>query len=93
MELGYLELAIVACDVEDVAAVGRSAAVALELAVEFHDYDLEVRALADAGLALVSQGRTQEGFSRLDEALAAITAGEVRDPGVVGKSFCAMLSA
>ncbi len=47
---------------------------------------------ADSGLALVSQGRTREGFARLDEAMAAISAGDV-DPIVAGKSFCAMLSA
>ena len=52
----------------------------------------EVRALADSGLALVTLGRVAEGFGRLDEALAAITAGEVRDPAVAGVAFCSMLS-
>ena len=51
-----------------------------------------MRALADSGLALVTQGRVQEGFDRLDAALAAIAAGEVHDMSVVGKSFCSMLS-
>ena len=47
------------------------------IAVEFGDSDLEAQALADGGLALVSQGRASEGFARLDAALAAISAGEV----------------
>ena len=70
----------------------RSADRALALAIEFGDSDLEIRALVDSGLALVPQGRTREGFGRLDEAMAAISAGGV-DPLVAGKSFCAMLSA
>ena len=93
VEVGYLELGVVACLYSDVRAVERSADLALELAVEFHDRDLEVRALADGGLALVTQGRQGEGFDRVDEALAAMSAGEVRDPVVLGKSMCALLSA
>jgi DNA-binding CsgD family transcriptional regulator len=93
VERGYLELAIVACDRPDVTDIERSAAIALELAIEFGDADLEARALAESGFALVSQGRSREGFARLDEAMAAITAGEVSDLGVAGKCFCAMLSA
>jgi len=87
VELGYLELGLVACLYADVEAVERSADLALVLAVEFHDRDLEVRALADSGLALVSQGREREGFDRLDEALAAMSSGQVRDTGVLGKSM------
>jgi DNA-binding NarL/FixJ family response regulator len=92
VERGYLELALIACERPDVLELERSADRALRLAIEFTDYDLEVRALADSGLALVSQGRTREGFGRLDEAMAAISTGEV-DSVVAGRSFCAMLSA
>ena len=93
VEWGYLALAVVACDVPDVGSVEESARIALEMAVEFGDSDLEVRALADSGLALVSGGRVAEGYARLDEAMAAITAGEVQELSVAGKSFCAMLTA
>ncbi len=92
-ELGYIELAVVACLHTDVVAVERSGDIALSLAMEFHDAELEVRALADTGLALVSQGRLRQGFQRLDEALAALSAGQVRDMSVLGKSLCALLSA
>ncbi len=91
-EWGYLELAFMACDRPDVDELLESAERALAIAAAFHDVALEVRALADSGLALVTQGRLHEGFDRLDAALAAIAAGEVRDVSVVGKSFCSMLS-
>ncbi len=93
VEWGYLALAVIACDVPDMASVEHNAQRALEIAIEFGDSDLEVRALADSGLALVCAGRVTEGFARLDEAMAAITAGEVRQLSVAGKSFCAMLTA
>src|SRR3981081_1544039 len=63
-----------------------------ELAIEFSDPDLEVVALTEGGYALIAQGRLTEGFSRLDEAMAAIAAGEVSD-AVVGMCLCVMLAA
>jgi DNA-binding CsgD family transcriptional regulator len=92
-EEGHVALAVVACESDDVTALERAADRALELATEFGDHELEVRALADGGYALVVQGREAEGFARLDEAMAALSAGEVVDPAVLGKSFCALLSA
>jgi DNA-binding CsgD family transcriptional regulator len=93
VELGYLELAVVACEVPDVTQVLASADLALELALEFGDADLEVRALADSGFALVVNGRVRDGFARLDEAMAALSAGDVQDPAVASASYCALLSA
>jgi DNA-binding CsgD family transcriptional regulator/predicted metal-dependent hydrolase len=92
VEWGYLELAIMACERPDVGELERSADRALEVAGAFADPDLEIRALADSGLALVSQGHLDRGFVRLDEALAAITAGEARQPETAAKSFCSLLS-
>ena len=89
---GTSSSAFMACDRPDVDELLDSAERALAIAAAFHDVALEVRALADSGLALVTQGRLHEGFDRLDAALAAIAAGEVRDVSVVGKSFCSMLS-
>src|SRR5262249_27586433 len=89
VELGYLELASIACERPDVVELERSANRALALAIEFGDSNLEVRALADSGLALVSQGRTREGFSRLDEAMAAISTDE-GDPVVASDGVSAM---
>lgn len=92
VEWGYWELAGLACDRPDVEDLAASADRARQIAVDFGDRGLEVRALADGGLALVSQGKVREGFQRLDEALAALTGGLVQDPFVIGTSLCALLS-
>jgi tetratricopeptide (TPR) repeat protein len=92
VERGYLALALVACHVRDAHALEHSAEVALELALEFGDPDLEARARADRGLALINQGRIAEGLDQLDQAMAAIVAGTV-SPLMSGTIFCAMLSA
>jgi DNA-binding CsgD family transcriptional regulator/tetratricopeptide (TPR) repeat protein len=92
VEWGYLELAFLACYREDVEELTASADRALAIAVQFGDRALEALALADGGLGLVTSGRVRDGFRRLDEAMAIVTAGEVDDPGTAGLSFCSMLS-
>ncbi len=92
-EHGYVELAVIACETQDAERLEQATRFALELASEFGDSELEVRALADSGYALVVQGRITAGFARLDEAMAALSAGEVRNPGTAGKSYCALMSA
>jgi DNA-binding CsgD family transcriptional regulator len=52
------------------------AARALEVALEAGDTDLELRALAQLGLAEVERGAVQDGLAHLDEAMAAVTSGE-----------------
>jgi len=93
VERGWFEIAVMACTRPNVDDLLESADRALEIALEYGDPDLEIRALADSGLALVSQGRVRDGFARLDEALAAMSAGRARDPSVPGMAFCSMLSA
>ncbi len=85
VEQGYLELAIMACDRPDVAGPGASAERALGIPRRFGDADLEVRALADGGLAMVCQGRLREGFAWLDEALAGLTARRLPSSGYGGE--------
>lgn len=92
VEQGYVELALIACD-DDVDRLEAAAAMALELAIKFGESDLEVLALADSGYVMVVRGRAAEGFARLDEAMVAVSAAEVRNPGVAARSYCAMLSA
>ncbi len=50
--------------------------------------DLELMALHAVGQALVQQGRTGEGMSLLDEAMAGVIGGEGRDPLTVAQMSC-----
>jgi len=49
---------------------------------------LELMALHAVGQALVQQGRTEEGMSLLDEAMAAVIGGEGGDPLTVAQMSC-----
>src|SRR5450432_1148448 len=64
----------------------------LELARRIGDIDLEIVALSQFVRALVAQGRGTEGFARLDEAMAAVTAGEQRSFFTVAETCCNMLT-
>src|SRR5215472_4274169 len=57
VELGWLELGVIGCNVLDAADLAERAQRALEIARRFDDADLECKALADLGLALVSMGQ------------------------------------
>ncbi len=74
-EQGWLDLAR-SERARDAQASERLAAAALEVALTAGDTDLELRALAQLGLAEVSIGRVDEGLAHLDEAMAAATSGE-----------------
>jgi DNA-binding CsgD family transcriptional regulator len=60
----------------DAADSARLASEAVEVGIRAGDPDLELRALAELGLAEVRQGRVDEGLARFDEAMAAAAAGE-----------------
>jgi DNA-binding CsgD family transcriptional regulator len=74
-ERGWLELAR-AERAREPAAAARLAAAAVDAAGAAGDADLELRALAQLGLAEVSQGEVDQGLARLDEAMAGATGGE-----------------
>jgi DNA-binding CsgD family transcriptional regulator len=93
LEAGYLSVATSACDVLEIEDLLRQTQHSLAIAREFGDTDLEVRALADGGLALVACGRVRKGLDWLDEAMAAIVAGEVGNYVFAAKSCCAMMHA
>jgi DNA-binding CsgD family transcriptional regulator len=50
--------------------------------------DLELMAMHAVGQALVQQGRTEEGMSLLDEAMAGVVGGEGSDPLTVAQLSC-----
>lgn len=77
----------------DPAAALTHATEALRLARRFHLADIEALASAIEGLALVTQGSVVEGMSRLDEAAAAVLAGEVKDFDARGTALCYLIEA
>jgi tetratricopeptide (TPR) repeat protein len=60
------------------------------LARRYDDTDLELCAVSELGVSLVSQGRVAEGSAMLDEAMAAALAGEASD---LWRSACPPLEA
>jgi tetratricopeptide (TPR) repeat protein len=93
LELGWVAVADVGCNVDDPATLQERADLALDLARRFGDTTLEAKALADGGLALVEQGRVEEGMSRIDEALALVISGATGDPLFTGLTVCSFFSA
>jgi DNA-binding CsgD family transcriptional regulator len=77
----------------DAALARERCAEAEGLGRELGDVDLEMTAVALDGLARVSAGEIADGMARLDEATAAATAGEMRDPIAIGFSCCYLIFA
>ncbi|GAC1489862.1 MAG: hypothetical protein NVS1B1_07070 [Candidatus Limnocylindrales bacterium] len=92
VERGWVELGLVGCSVPNVSVLAEKAAAAVELARRFDDIDLECKALADHGLALVSLGRIEEGMELIDEAMAIVSTGDVQ-PFAAGQVGCCTLTA
>ncbi|MDQ3720633.1 MAG: LuxR C-terminal-related transcriptional regulator [Actinomycetota bacterium] len=78
---------------DDAADRQRLAAAALALARRFGDVDLEYDALALLGESYVASGRVAEGMQLIDEAMTAVSAGEVTAIVPVGDICCRLLSA
>ena len=71
----------------------RLAAAALAIARRHRDSNLEFDALALLGDAYVANGRLAEGMQLIDEAMTAVSTGEVAGVVAVGDIFCRLLSA
>jgi tetratricopeptide (TPR) repeat protein len=93
VEQGYVALAGLGCDVDDPARLAEWAEMALDRARRFGDVALEMKALADGGLAKVRAGRVAEGMAMEDEAMALACAGVIADPFIVGKAVCSFYTA
>ena len=65
-----MAVASMGCDVDDPLELLAAADLALDRARRFGDLNLEMKALADGGLAHVQCGRVTEGMALLDEAMA-----------------------
>lgn len=69
------------------------ATTALELGRSCRDADLEVFALTALGQAEIAAGAFDAGMRRLEEAMAAATAGRVANPHTLGEAYCNMIAA
>jgi hypothetical protein len=92
IEQGWVAIAAMGCDVDDPAELLVAADLALDRARRFGDVNLETKALADGGLALVQSGRIDEGMGRLDEAMA-LACGPADDSSTASKSVCSFFTA
>jgi DNA-binding CsgD family transcriptional regulator/tetratricopeptide (TPR) repeat protein len=77
----------------DAAKAEEAALTARRCGAESADTDLEMAAIALAGLALVRQGRVDDGMRLLDEASAAAISGEVAWRDVAGAICCDLIYA
>jgi tetratricopeptide (TPR) repeat protein len=91
-EAGWVAVNVLGCLVTDPDELDRRARLALDVARQLGDVDLEGKALADAGLAMVSTGQVRQGLEWLDEAMAMVTAGQV-DMGIGAQMTCSFLTA
>ena len=66
------------------------AAEVIEVAERFGDRDLLALALLDQGRVLAELGRVEDGLQLLDEAMVAVTAGEL-SPVVTGFVYCSVI--
>ena len=76
----------------DLPAAAATAAAALEIGQRFGDADLFALAAAGQGYMLLKQGRVNEGLALLDEAMVAVTTGEL-SPIPIGLVYCGVILA
>jgi ATP/maltotriose-dependent transcriptional regulator MalT len=91
-EQGWLDLAR-SERVRDAETAASHASAALDVALATSDTDLELRALAQLGLAEVTLGETERGLARLDEAMAAATSGETATLETFADICCTLMLA
>lgn len=79
---------LAAYDASNPSSGERLAREALALAKDTDDLDLELSAASQIGVALIEQGRVEEGARWLDEAMAGALGGEAAEPGTVVFASC-----
>ncbi len=77
----------------DPADRAQAATAALAIARRYGDAELEFDAIALLGESEVASGRVADGMRLIDQAMVAITGGEVTDHKVIGEIYCRLLSA
>jgi DNA-binding CsgD family transcriptional regulator len=89
---GLIVSGLLAMGEEDAEGAGTSFEEAVLLAERFGDRDLLALGLLGRGQSLIQCRRSAEGMARLDEAMVAVTAGEI-SPMVAGIVYCAVILA
>ena len=93
IEQGWVALLLLGCEFDDPADLKARAELALDRARRFGDIGLELKALADGGLARVQAGDVDVGMAMLDEAMALASGGVTDNSDAVGKSVCSFYTA
>jgi tetratricopeptide (TPR) repeat protein len=93
VEQGWAAIGPLGCDIDDPADLITRAELALDRARRFGDVALEIKALADGGLAHAQAGQLTEGMVMIDEAMALACSGATGDLDVLGKSVCSFFTA
>jgi ATP/maltotriose-dependent transcriptional regulator MalT len=75
----------------DAEGAHHAASQAAAVAARFDEHDLFATATHFAGLTLIKQGRVDEGLQLLDEAMVAVTSGEV-SPFFAGVVYCGVIA-
>lgn len=75
----------------DVEGAHHAASQAAAIAARFDEHDLYATASHFAGATLIKQGRVDEGLQLLDEAMVAVTSGEV-SPFFAGVVYCGVIA-
>ena len=88
-ERGYLRMPVPGSGLDD-AAARDAAAESAAIGERFGDRDLVALALQEQGHALIRLGAPEEGLRLLDEAMVAVTAGEL-SPIVTGLVYCGVI--
>ena len=94
VERGYLLLPVMFQHeaAGDFAAAAATAAEATEIGERFGDADLVALAAHGQGYMLIKDGQVKEGLGLLDEAMVAVTTGEL-SPIVTGLVYCGVIMA
>jgi DNA-binding CsgD family transcriptional regulator len=92
VEQGYLMVPVMMQldETGDYQAAYATATDAAAVGERFGDADLLALAVHEQGRALTKQGRVEEGLGLLDEAMVAVTAGEL-SPIVTGLTYCSVI--
>lgn len=93
IEQGWVSLLLIGCDFDDPEDLRARAELALDRARRFGDAGLELKALADGGLARVQAGDVDAGMALLDEAMALASGDVTENADAVGKSVCSFYTA